>query len=198
MAAPLIAVTPKIQAQADAITAGISDRRQQAQKLYEWVSARIRYVSVQLGRGAIVPHSAEAVLVNGYGDCKDHTVIYAALLKAKEIDSQIVLINLDNAYSLSDVPTLAQLNHAITWLPEFKLYVDTTIGVAPFGDLMFRSMASRSSMRRRAAIPFTTRRFWRPARLRCGENGGPKSTSTDGSPARPKPSRPVPMRLPSV
>ena len=97
-----------------------------------------RYVSVQLGRGAIVPHSAEAVLVNGYGDCKDHTVIYAALLKAKGIDSQIVLINLDNAYSLSDVPTLAQLNHAITWLPEFGLYVDTTIGVAPFGDLMFQ------------------------------------------------------------
>src|SRR5207244_3521128 len=42
------------------------------------------------------------------------------------------------AYTLSEVPTLAQLNHAINWLPEFKLYVDTTIGVAPFGDLAFQ------------------------------------------------------------
>jgi transglutaminase-like putative cysteine protease len=138
LAAPLIAVTPKIQMQADTITAGISDRRQQAEKIYDWVSGHIRYVEIALGRGAVVPHSAEAVLTNGYGDCKDHTVVFAALLKAKGIDSQIVLINLDNAYTLSKVPTLAQLNHAITWLPEFNLYVDTTAGVAPFGVLPFQ------------------------------------------------------------
>ena len=138
LAAPLIDVTPKIQTLADSITAGVSDRRQQAQKIYEWVSGHIRFVYLELGRGSVVPHSAEAVLANGYGDCKDHSVIFAALLKAKGIDSQIVLINLDNAYTLSEVPTLAQLNHAITWLPEFDLYADTTAGVAPFGVLLFQ------------------------------------------------------------
>jgi hypothetical protein len=131
------AVTPKIQALANEITAGTGDRRQQAKKIYEWVSKHIRYVAVFLGTGGVVPHEAEAVLVNGYGDCKDHTVLFAALLKAKGIESEAVLINLGNSYRLSEPPTLAQLNHAITWLPEFNLYADTTAAVAPFGTLPF-------------------------------------------------------------
>src|SRR5205823_1079103 len=71
MIAPAVKVTPKIQALADTITDGITDRRMQAQKIYEWVSQNIRYVSIQLGVGGYLPHAAEAVLGNGYGDCKD-------------------------------------------------------------------------------------------------------------------------------
>jgi hypothetical protein len=33
---------------------------------------------------------------------------------------------------------ITPFNHAITWLPEFQLYVDTTPGVAPFGTLQFQ------------------------------------------------------------
>jgi transglutaminase-like putative cysteine protease len=137
LAVPKAAVTAKIQALADEITAGVSDRRTQAQKLYEWVSQHIRYVGIELGRGRIVPHDADTVVTNAYGDCKDHVVVYAALLQAKGIKSEMVLINAGNSYVLSEAPTLAQLNHAITWLPEFKLYADTTAAVAPFGTLPF-------------------------------------------------------------
>jgi hypothetical protein len=137
MIAPALTVTAKVQAQADKITDGITDRRMQAEKIYEWVGQNIRYVSIQLGTGGYMPHAAEAVLENGYGDCKDHTVILAALLKAKGIVSDIVAINLGNSYKVSEVPTLASFNHAINWLPEFNLYVDSTIGVAPFGTLAF-------------------------------------------------------------
>src|SRR5262249_4006254 len=70
-----------------------------------------------------------------YGDCKDHTVLFASLLKAKGIESEMVMINGNDSYSLSEVPTLAQLNHLISWLPEFGLYADTTSGLAPFGTL---------------------------------------------------------------
>jgi transglutaminase-like putative cysteine protease len=92
LVAPLIEVTPKVKAMADTITAGITDRREQAEKIYNWVSANIRYVGIELGRGAVVPHSAEAILANGYGDCKDHTVIFAALLQAEGLESQVVLV----------------------------------------------------------------------------------------------------------
>jgi transglutaminase-like putative cysteine protease len=130
-----IAVTPKVQALADEITAGAANRREQAQRLYEWVSRNIRYVAVYLGNGGLVPHDPDTVIDNGYGDCKDHTVLYASLLKAKGIDSEIAMINLGNAYTLSKVPTLAQLNHVVNWLPEFALYADTTAGVANFATL---------------------------------------------------------------
>ncbi|HEX5280554.1 MAG TPA: DUF3857 and transglutaminase domain-containing protein [Micropepsaceae bacterium] len=130
-----ISVTPKIRAQADSITSGISDRREQARAIYEWVNQHIRYVGIEFGEGSVLPHDAESVLNNAFGDCKDHTILFAALLRAKGIDSKPVLINAENGYSLSSVPTTAQLDHMITWLPEFAIYADTTAKGVRFGYL---------------------------------------------------------------
>ncbi|MEE3623868.1 DUF3857 domain-containing protein [Nitrospirillum sp. BR 11752] len=130
-------VTPKIQAKADEITAGVTDKRQQAEKLYTWVSTHIRYVGLEFGRSGIIPHAAETVLTNGYGDCKDHAALFGALLKAKGVASELVLINSGSGYSLPTAPTFAQFDHVISWLPDFHLYVDTTAMVAPFGVLPF-------------------------------------------------------------
>ena len=54
-----------IRTLADTITAGVANRRQQAQKIYEWVSSHVRYVAVELGRGNIEPHKAEVIANNG-------------------------------------------------------------------------------------------------------------------------------------
>jgi transglutaminase-like putative cysteine protease len=137
LVAPKLTATPAIRQRAEEITAGISDRRKQAEAIYAWVSRHIRYVGIEFGDGAVVPHDADSILANGYGDCKDHTVLFAALLKEKGIASEMVLINSGASYSLPPVPSLGTLNHAITWLPEFKLYADTTAAVAPFGVLPF-------------------------------------------------------------
>lgn len=135
---PKIAVTERLKAHADQITAGLSDRRRQAEAIYDWVRRNIRYVQVRLGsEGTFEPHDAETVLANGYGDCKDHSALFSALLAAKGIASETVLINYGNSYTLAGPPTFGSLNHAITWVPELKLYADTTAGVAPFGVLPF-------------------------------------------------------------
>jgi len=137
-AASAAVVTPKIQSLADDITKGMTDRRQQAQALYTWLVSHIRYVAVELGRGTLIPHAAETVLANGYGDCKDHVVLLAALLKAKGIDSEGVLINAGNDYALTDVPTFIGLDHIITFIPSLDLYLDSSALVAPFGVLPFQ------------------------------------------------------------
>ena len=129
------AVTPRIQAMADEITAGTSDRREQAHRIYDWVSKHIRYVAVVLGNGGYVPHDAAKILENGYGDCKDHVVLLEALLKAKGIASVPALINSGNRYRAPEAATPALFNHVLSYLPEFDLYADSTIGVAPFGTL---------------------------------------------------------------
>lgn len=137
--APLISskivVTPHILDKANEITTGITDHREQARKLYEWVSAHVRYVALLFGDGGIAPHAADSVLTNGYGDCKDHAVLYSALLKAKGISSEPVIINATNGYFLPTVPQLLTFNHMIVWLPEFGLYADTTSNTTPFGAL---------------------------------------------------------------
>ena len=128
-------MTPRIQALADEVTAGTADRREQAQRLYEWVGQHVRWVAINLGNGSFVPHAADAVLANGYGDCKDQVALLVALLAAKSIEAKPVLINLGPSYTLSGPATYSAFNHAITYLPEWGLYADTTPSGAPFGTL---------------------------------------------------------------
>ena len=132
---PKMTPTPQVTALADKITAGIADRRDQAKAIYEWVSKNIRYVAIELGRGSFVPHDPDAIISNGYGDCKDHVVVLGALLKAKGIESESILINGGNNYTLPKVPTYSSFDHVISWVPEFNLYLDSSITVAPFGVL---------------------------------------------------------------
>ena len=134
-----IQVTDAVRTLADRLTEHATDRRQQAQLIYDWVSRNIRYLAAWVGSGPVVPHSADQVLRNGYGDCKDHDVLFIALLKAKGIRADSVLVNLGTSYRLPAVATWAVFNHAITWLPEFGVFADTTSAVSSFGILTFAS-----------------------------------------------------------
>lgn len=127
--------TAQVTTLAEKITAGTRDRRQQAEEIYDWVSSNIRYVAIELGTGSFIPHDADSIIANGYGDCKDHDVLLGALLKAKGIDSIPVLINGDTEYALSDVPTYTGIDHVITYVPEFSVYLDSTAALASFGVL---------------------------------------------------------------
>jgi hypothetical protein len=134
---PHARVTPRIRVLADSVAGNAASRREAARLLYEWVNTHIRYVALYLDDGALEPHDAETVLANGWGDCKDHEVLLQALLAARGIDSEMVLINLGSHYTLSGPPTFAQLDHAITYIPELNLYVDSTASMAAFGVLPF-------------------------------------------------------------
>lgn len=122
---PKILVTPKIQAKADEITAGVTDRREQVRKIYEWVATHVRYVALEFGQGGYLPHDPEEILLNAYGDCKDHSVLFISLMKAKGIGAEPILINATDGYT---VPTVAMpaFNHMIAYIPELSIYADTT------------------------------------------------------------------------
>ena len=134
-AEPKAAVTPKLQTLANEITKSTTNKREQARLIYEWVVQHIRYVAIELGRGSFVPHDAETVLARGYGDCKDHDTLLEALLKAKNIEAQGILINGGNGYTLPEAASFATLDHIITYLPEFDVYLDASVPVAAFGVL---------------------------------------------------------------
>ncbi len=134
-ALPKAAVTPQIAALAEEITKNIDDRRAQAAAIDVWVKKNIRYVAVYLALGRIVPNDAAQVLTNRFGDCKDKVTLMTALLAAKGIAGEAVLLNAANAYTLPDLPEPQVFNHAIVYLPEFELYDDPTLGSAAFGVL---------------------------------------------------------------
>ncbi len=133
-AADKVKGTPKIQALADEITQGVSDPRGQAEALYDWVARNIRYVAISIGTGTVVPHAAETVLDNRYGDCKDHVTLLQSLLAAKHIESVGVLVGVDRRWKVPDTPDVI-FNHIITFIPSLNLYADSTSQFSRFGQL---------------------------------------------------------------
>ena len=118
----------------DEITKDIESKRAQAEAIEHWVKKNIRYVLVFLGASGISPNPAPTVLRNKYGDCKDHVALMMALLRAKGIASEQVLISMGNMYRLPARPVLL-FNHVMLYLPEFGLYTDPTASSSAFGVL---------------------------------------------------------------
>jgi Domain of Unknown Function with PDB structure (DUF3857)/Transglutaminase-like superfamily len=133
-------VTPEVQKLANQITHGITDEKEQIHAIYNWVTRKIRYVAVYVGNGGVVPHEANAIISNRYGDCKDHAVLLEALLRAKGIESSAALINLGNAYSLPKYGVLNPQNHVINYVPKYDLYLDSTSEITRFGNLPYEDL----------------------------------------------------------
>jgi len=128
-------VTPEIQALANHITQG-KQGKAAARALYDWVTKNIRYVAMYLtANSSWIPHSANQVLENGYGDCKDHVVLLQALLTAKGIKSDPAIINWSNRNVNWPAPSVEAFNHMIIYLPAFHLYANPTDQSASFGVL---------------------------------------------------------------
>ncbi len=131
------ATTPEILSMADEITRGLPTDEAKAEALYYWVSQNIRYVSLSFGVGRYQPHAAAEVLANRYGDCKDKTTLLEALLEAKGMHAQPALVSMITDIDPS-MPNPMQFDHAIAHLRlgDKDLWLDTTVGVSPFGYLM--------------------------------------------------------------
>jgi hypothetical protein len=134
-ARPKTEPTPAIRALAQELTAGAIAERDKVRRLYNWVSRQIRYVSLEIGAGGYIPHTAQSILEHRYGDCKDHVVLLEALLRAVDIASTPALVNLGRAMRLPELTLLTPFNHVITYLPSLGLYLDSTARFAPLGTL---------------------------------------------------------------
>jgi transglutaminase-like putative cysteine protease len=135
-ALPMAEVTPALQVLADDITQGHTEPRAMADAMYRWVAANVRYVAIFMDVGGVVPHSADEIAKARYGDCKDHTTVLAALLKAKGIASSPVLVNADLRYWKPAVAvTPGVFNHAILHVTSLGVPLDSTAGLASFGAL---------------------------------------------------------------
>ena len=134
-AKPMAAVTPAISKLANELAAGAKDERERVRRLYNWVSREIRYLGVYAGAGGWVPHEAQSVLDNRYGDCKDHVVLLEALLAALGIDSTTALIGTERVYQLPKLPISTPFDHVITYVPSLNLFLDSTSQFSPMGTL---------------------------------------------------------------
>jgi tetratricopeptide (TPR) repeat protein len=134
---PRTAVSDPVRAKANELVKGLSTPTDKVKAIYDYVSKNIRYVSLSFGLGRYQPHSADEVLSNQYGDCKDKATLFEALLAAENIESYPVLINSQHKID-PDIPSPGQFDHLINVvvLDGKTEWADTTPGVAPFGYLL--------------------------------------------------------------
>jgi tetratricopeptide (TPR) repeat protein len=130
-------VTAAVQAKADELTRGKTSESEKIRALYEFVALNFRYIGISLGQGRYVPHRAEEVLANRYGDCKDKHTLFQSLLAAEGIKAFPALISSGSTID-AEIPTPSLFDHVITVIPQggsFQ-FVDTTPEVGLFGYLL--------------------------------------------------------------
>ena len=103
---------------------------QKIKAVYRAIQDRVRYVFAHVGRGGYEPHDAFEVLKNGYGDCKDQTVLAVMLLRELGIAANPALI-VTRGRGLPDmqVPGIS-FDHMIVHIPAQhglqEIWMDTT------------------------------------------------------------------------
>ena len=126
--------TAEVRAKEDELTQAKSDPMAKTQALYDFVATQIRAIDLRLGESGWQPHSASEVLANQYGDSADKNILLVSMLRAAGVaGADAALLPYSRAID-SSVPSPAQLEHAITVLPQSvgALWMDTTTEVAPF------------------------------------------------------------------
>ena len=98
----------------DAIARSHPDTLDRITEVLRLVQDSIRYVGNEVGPGAYIPRMPDFVLRNGYGDCKDKTVLLIEALRHLEITATPALVHLTEGHGVADrLPSLGAFDHVI-------------------------------------------------------------------------------------
>lgn len=118
---PALTKAPNVSQLARSLFAGKTTDTEKVKSVFDYMQKNVRYIGAHVNRGGYQPHTAEEVLQNAYGDCKDQTTLIVALLNEAGIAAYPTLINTYNGTTVFDSLPELNFNHMIT-------YVETTEG----------------------------------------------------------------------
>lgn len=128
----------KVQQDVKDIIKGETNKVEIVKKLYTYLQANTRYVSIQLGIGGWKPMSAQEVHETKFGDCKALSNYMHSLLKVVDINSFYVIISAgkDHKEPNEEFPQNV-FNHAILGVPleSDTIYLECTSSSNDFGYL---------------------------------------------------------------
>ncbi len=135
LAAPQSEGPADIAAESRSLTDANADFMDRIQKVASFMQQQIRYVGIEIGIGGFIPHSAEDVYRNHYGDCKDKVTLMIAMLDAVGVRATWVIVDTDRGVVDPKVPSLRG-NHMIAAIevpsgyenPDLKAVVTSKTG----------------------------------------------------------------------
>jgi len=98
--------------------------------VYQALQEKVRYVFAHVGRGGYEPHNAFEVLTNGYGDCKDQTILAVTMLRKLGIKAEPALV-ITRARGIPEMKiTSVSFDHMIVHIPAqaglTEIWMDTS------------------------------------------------------------------------
>ena len=105
---------PEWQREVQAIRSDYEGDIARAYAALRLVQDRIRYVGLEMGADGYFSRDPDVVIANGFGDCKDKSVLLVTLLRALGIEADVALTDLDQGYGLRDqLPAAGVFDHMI-------------------------------------------------------------------------------------
>ncbi len=137
-------LTPALVQQLSTIVSGSATLDDSLRAVYRWVAQDFRYVSLSLGEiGGYMPRMPMSVWETRYGDCKDKSTLFIALVRKMGVAAYPVLLNSTGGINRS-MPSALQLDHMIAAVvrkdvpndaPNRFLFLDLTSDLTPYGSL---------------------------------------------------------------
>lgn len=97
----------------DSISKGIAEKDSIICSLFDFVRDHIKYISVEIGYGAFIPHDVNQTLVTRQGDCKDMASLLCEALRYKGVNAWIAVASTATHNNDMNFPSLAAGNHQI-------------------------------------------------------------------------------------
>jgi tetratricopeptide (TPR) repeat protein len=106
---------------------GAKDNREKVERIHRWVVQNTRYVGLEFGIHGFLPYRVPLIVQRGFGDCKDKASLTYTMLREAGVDARIVLVRTRRNGAIDASPaSLAVFDHAISYVPEFDLFLDGT------------------------------------------------------------------------
>ena len=131
-------LSSKTIAEVTALTKDEANTLEKARLIYEYMQAKTRYISIQLGIGGWMPMNAIEVDNLGYGDCKALTNYTYSLLESQGIKSYYTVVYAgEEQEDLDSEFASMQGNHVILTIPQENenIYLECTSQTTPFNYL---------------------------------------------------------------
>lgn len=133
-------VTSEVEAKLRTLVASAHTLDDSIRAVHRWVVQDVRYVSIALGLGGYQPRPPAEVLSTVYGDCKDKTTIFVAMLRRMGLTAHPVLLNSTGGVE-RDLPSIRQFDHVIAAYKrpgsnDYR-FVDLTASLTPLEELPF-------------------------------------------------------------
>jgi len=136
--APLLAHGRSLAGEARSFLRNPKTELESIEMVANGVAENVRYVAVELDGSGWKPHEPAEVLKARYGDCKDVSVLTAALLRTLDIDAWPALLRTRDAGMIDgSIVTPSLMNHMIVYVRSGgeEYWVDPTGGVLELGEL---------------------------------------------------------------